>query len=76
MSLAPGRTVAEVLETARRVFGQPQNIVEKSGNFCLCLCALKAIPGAFLTDEMRAEIRRVGAEVVRGAAQEATGGAK
>jgi len=64
--LAEGRTVAEVYEVARRVFGPPENIVTKSGNFCLCLCALKAIPGKFLPDEMRAEIRRVGAEVVRG----------
>lgn len=66
--LSEGRTIAEVLETSRRFFGPPANIVAKSGNFCLCLCALKAIPGGFLTDEMRAEIRRVGAEVVRGAA--------
>lgn len=64
--LAPGRTVAEVLETSRRVYGPPENILTKSGNFCLTLCALKAIPGKFLSDEMRAEIRRVGAEVVRG----------
>jgi len=64
--LAPGRTVAEIYEISRRVFGQPENIVTKSGNFCLCLCALKAIPGGFLTDEMRAEIRRVAGEVVRG----------
>jgi len=63
--LAEGRTLAEVLETARRVFGPPPNIVAKSGNFCLALCALKSIPGSFLSDEMRAEIRRVGAEVVR-----------
>lgn len=68
MSLAPGRTLAEVLETSRRFFGPPPNIVAKSGNFCLALCALKAIPGKFLSDEMRAEIRRVGAEVVRGKA--------
>ena len=67
--LAPGRTVAEVLETSRRVFGPPENIVAKSGNFCLALCALKTIPGKFLSDEMRAEIRRVGAEVVRGGAK-------
>ncbi len=66
--LAEGRTLAEVLETSRRFFGPPENIVAKSGNFCLCLCALKAIPGKFLSDEMRAEIRRVGAEVVRGKA--------
>ena len=64
--LAPGRTVSEVVEVARRVFGPPENILTKSGNFCLALCALKAIPGKFLSDEMRAEIRRVGAEVVRG----------
>lgn len=63
--LAPGRTLAEVLEVSRRVFGPPANIVAKSGNCCLTLCALKSIPGKFLTDEMRAEIRRVGAEVVR-----------
>lgn len=64
--LAEGRTVSEVIETARRVYGNPANIVAKSGHFCLCLCALKSIPGSFLTDEMRAEIRRVGTEVVRG----------
>lgn len=67
--LAEGRTLSEVLETARRVFGPPPNIVAKSGTFCLTLCALKAIPGSFLSDEMRAEIRRVGAEVVRGGAK-------
>lgn len=54
------------METSRRVFGSPENIVAKSGNFCLTICALKAIPGKFLSDEMRAEIRRVGAGVVRG----------
>lgn len=64
--LAPGRTLAEVLEVSRRVFGPPANIVAKSGNCCLTLCALKSIPGGFLSDEMRAEIRRVGGEVVRG----------
>jgi len=66
VSLAPGRTLAEVLETSRRFFGPPSNIVAKSGNCCLTLCALKGIPGDFLSDDMRAEIRRIAAEVVRG----------
>ncbi len=64
--LSEGRTLAEVLETSRRFFGPPANIVAKSGNFCLTLCALKGIPGNFLSDEDRLAIRRIAAEVVRG----------
>jgi len=66
--LAEGRTIAEVLETSRRFWGQPVNVLTKSNNFLLTLCALKGVPGDFLTTEERAEIRRVGAEVVRGKA--------
>ncbi len=64
--LSPGRTLAEVVETSRRFWGNPPSVLVKSNNVMLTLCALKGIPGDFLTAEERLAIRRIGAEVARG----------
>jgi len=75
--LAEGRTVAEVLETARRVFGEPQSITEKNAGFVQTLVVLKRIPGPWLSEPRAAEIRRVAREVVRGTCtSDPRGGAK
>ena len=66
MSLAEGRTIAEVVETSRRFWGEPGSMLIKSNNFCMTLCALKGIPGKFLTDDERLAIKRIAGEVVRG----------
>ena len=63
------RTLAEVFETSRRVYGEPENTPARWGNYILTLCALKGIPGDFLSDAKRAEIRRTAVEVVRGGAK-------
>lgn len=64
--LAAGRKLSEVVETSRRFWGDPPSILVKSNNCTLTLCALKNIPGAFLSDEERLAIKRIAAEVVRG----------
>ena len=64
--LAEGRTIAEVHEISRRFWGEPTSTLVKSNNFVMTLCALKNVPGKFLTDEERLAIRRIAVEVVRG----------
>lgn len=64
--LAEGRTLAEVMETSRRFFGPPVTTNEKACNYILTLCALRGIPGKFLSDEERLALRRIAGEVVRG----------
>lgn len=64
--LAEGRTIAEVLETSRRFFKPGDSMTERHNAYILTLCALKGIPGEYLSDEDRLALRRIGAEVVRG----------
>ena len=64
--LAEGRTLAEVLEVSRRVFGPTETILTKSNNFVQTLVVLKNIPGPWLSEPRAEEIRRVAREVVRG----------
>lgn len=66
MRLAEGRTLAEVFEASRRFFGPTGTTREKANNYILTLCALRGVPGKFLTDEERLAIRRIGTEVARG----------
>jgi hypothetical protein len=61
--LAEGRSLSEVLEIARRVYGPPENIYAKQDGVYACLGALRGRPWG---DTARAEIRRVANEVVRG----------
>jgi hypothetical protein len=60
------RTIAEVYEVARRFWGEPTSTLVKSNNFVMTLCALRNVPGKFLSDEERLAIRRIAVEVVRG----------
>lgn len=64
--LAEGRTLAEVLEVSRRVFGPTETILQRSNNFVQVLAVLKKIPGPWMDEPRALEIRRVANEVVRG----------
>lgn len=62
--LAEGRSLSELLEIARRVYGPPENIYATQNGVYACLGALRGRPWG---DTARAaEIRRVANEVVRG----------
>lgn len=63
--LAEGRTLSEVVEVARRVYGF-STVLEKSNAVVQTLVVLKNIPGPWLDTPKALEIRRVAAEVVRG----------
>ena len=65
--LREGRTLSEVLEVSRRVFGPADTILVKSNNFVQVLCVLRSVPGPWLSEPRALEIRRVANEVVRGA---------
>lgn len=62
--LAPGRTLAEVVETARRVYGF-DSILTKSNAVVQTLVVLKKIKGPWLSEPRAEEIRRVAREIVR-----------
>lgn len=63
--LREGRCLREVFETARRVYGDSDSTPTRWGHYYLTLAALKNIPGDFLSDTKRAEIKRVAVEVVK-----------
>lgn len=64
--LAPGRTIGEIVEVGRRVFGF-RSITEKNAAFVQCLVVLRNVPGPWLTEPKAEVIRRTAREVVRGA---------
>lgn len=63
--LADGRSLAEVVEIARRVFGF-DSVLTKSNAVVQTLVVLKNIKGPWLAEPKAYEIRRVAREVVRG----------
>lgn len=62
--LREGRTLAEVLEVAARVYGRPATINEKNAGYLQTLVVLRNVPGPWLTEPKAAEIRRAAVEVV------------